>query len=44
MALESEIGHLKKELNASRALREHYEILEARIVLLEEIFPKLAGK
>ncbi|XP_041347964.1 collagen alpha-1(XXVI) chain-like isoform X2 [Gigantopelta aegis] len=42
MVLETEIGHLKKELNTSRSLKEHYEILEARIVLLEEIFPKLA--
>ncbi|XP_050409177.1 collagen alpha-1(XXVI) chain isoform X2 [Patella vulgata] len=41
--LEKYILQLEEKINKSQQTREDYEVLEARVVLLEEIFPKLSA-
>ena len=41
--LESELGSLQAVLNASFKLTEQFDILQKRVVLLEEIFLRLSG-
>ncbi len=43
-ALENRIVELEGEVNATRGTIDSLDILQARILLLEEIFPKLAGE
>ena len=42
--LEGELGSLQAVLNASLKLTEQFDILQKRVVLLEEIFLRLSGQ